>query len=249
MELGLAGRVALVTGGTGGIGSVIVRTLAAEGAHVAIGYHRAHQDAQRLADETGGMAVHHDLRDPASSREAGAAVVARWGSLDALVACAWMSPGWSAPDRPAESVPVEEWQGQLRGSAEGTAYTVQAVLPHMRERGYGRIVLLSSGAARGAPGMEPYGTAKAAIHGLARSLAQNAGPAGVLVNVVMPGLVPTPSRRASIPPPALAAMAAQTPTRRLSTEDDVARLVAFLASPANGNTTGAEIPVTGGSYL
>src|SRR5262249_41623436 len=146
-------------------------------------------------------------------------------------------------------VPVEEWQRQLRGGAEGTAYTVQAVLPHMRERGFGRIVLLSSGAALGAPGMEPYGTAKAAIHGLTRSLAQSAGPAGILVNVVMPGLVPTPSHRASIPAQALTAMAAQVPTRRLSTEDDVARLVVFLASPANGNTTGAEIPVTGGSYL
>jgi 3-oxoacyl-[acyl-carrier protein] reductase len=118
----------------------------------------------------------------------------------------------------------------------------------MRERGFGRIVLLSSGAARGAPGMEPYGTAKAAVHGLARSLAQSAGPAGVIVNVVMPGLVPTPQHRATIPLPALEAIARQTPTRRLSTEDDVARLVAFLASPANGNTTGAEIPVTGGLY-
>jgi 3-oxoacyl-[acyl-carrier protein] reductase len=118
----------------------------------------------------------------------------------------------------------------------------------MRERGFGRIVLLSSGAARGAPGMEPYGSAKAAVHGLARSLAQSAGPAGVLVNVVMPGLVATPRHRETIPPRALAHIASQTPTRRLSTVEDVARLVAFLASPANGNTTGAEIPVSGGLH-
>ena len=253
MDLDLADRVALVTGATGGIGAVVARMLATEGARVAVGYHRAKDQAERLAAElssaTGeAIAVAHDLRDPASLRAAVETVVARWGSLDVLVACAWESAGWSPPDRLAETVPVEEWQAQLRANAEGTAYTVQAVLPHMRERGFGRIVLLSSGAARGAPGMEPYGAAKAAVHGLARSLAQSAGPAGVIVNVVMPGLVPTPHHRATIPAPALEAIARQTPTRRLSTEDDVARLVVFLASPANGNTTGAEIPVTGGLY-
>jgi 3-oxoacyl-[acyl-carrier protein] reductase len=253
MDLGLSGRVALVTGATGGIGAVVARTLAAEGAKVAIGYHAAKDEAARLAaaiEQDGGVAVpvSHDLRDPDSIRAGVEDVVARWGSLDVLVACAWESPAWSPPDRQPETIPVTEWQRQLRANAEGTAYTVQAVLPHMRERGFGRIVLLSSGAARGAPGMEPYGTAKAAVHGLARSIAHSAGPAGVLVNVVMPGLVPTPRHRRTIPAEALARIAGQTPTRRLSTEADVARMVAFLASPANGNTTGAEVPVSGGLH-
>jgi 3-oxoacyl-[acyl-carrier protein] reductase len=253
MDLGLNGRVALVTGATGGIGAVVARTLAAEGAKVAVGYRAAEGEADRLVaaiERDGGSAVpvRHDLRDPESIRAAVEAIVARWGSLDALVACAWESPGWSPPDRPTEVIPVAEWRAQLRTNAEGTAYCVRAVLPYMRERGFGRIVLLSSGAARGAPGMEPYGSAKAAVHGLTRSLSQSAGPAGVLVNVVMPGLVATPKHRETIAPEILAHMASQTPTRRLSTEEDVARLVAFLASPANGNTTGAEVPVAGGLH-
>jgi NAD(P)-dependent dehydrogenase (short-subunit alcohol dehydrogenase family) len=254
VDLGLTGKVALVTGATGGIGQVIARTLAAEGARVAIGYHQTKHEAAQLTmqiDQSGGaaIAVAHDLRDPASIRAGVRAIVSRWGSLDILVASAWQSPGWAPPDRLAETTPVPEWQGQLRTNAEGTAYTVQGVLPHMRQRGFGRIVLLSSGAARGAAGMEPYAAAKAAIHGLARSLAHSAGPAGVIVNVVMPGLVPTPDHRKTIPAEVLTHLAGQTPTRRLSTEADVARLVAFLASPANGNTTGAEIPVTGGLHL
>jgi 3-oxoacyl-[acyl-carrier protein] reductase len=253
MDLGLNGRVAFVTGATGGIGAVVARTLAEEGAKVAVGYHAGKGEADRLVaviEQDGGaaMPVAHDLRDAESIRAGVEAVVARWGSLDALVACAWESPAWAPPDRLAETTPVAEWQAQLRTNAEGTAYTLQAVLPHMRERGFGRIVLLSSGAARGAPGMEPYAAAKAAVHGLNRSLAQSAGPAGVLVNVVMPGLVPTPQHLQAIPAEVLAHIAGQTPTRRLSTEQDVARLVTFLASPANGNTTGAEIPVSGGLH-
>src|SRR5689334_22503676 len=162
MDLGLNGRVALVTGATGGIGAVVARTLAAEGAKVAAGYRAAKNEADALVaaiERDGGSAVPvpHDLRDPESIRTGVDAIVARWGSLDVLVACAWEEAAWSPPDRPTEAIPVGEWQAQLRTNAEGTAYTVQAVLPHMRERGFGRIVLLSSGAARGAPGMEPYG--------------------------------------------------------------------------------------------
>src|SRR5690348_9059381 len=115
MDLGLAGRVALVTGATGGIGAVIARTLAEEGATVAVGYHRAKAEADRLAADIGSeLVVEQDLRDPAGLRAGVATVVAAAGRLDVLVASAWESPGWSPPDRPAEDTPVEEWRAQLR---------------------------------------------------------------------------------------------------------------------------------------
>jgi NAD(P)-dependent dehydrogenase (short-subunit alcohol dehydrogenase family) len=254
MDLGLTGRVALVTGASGGIGAVVAHTLAAEGARVALGYHDAKDTAERVAaairDDGGeAMTVAHDLGDPASSRAVVDAVVAAWGRVDVLVASAWAAPGWASPDRQPESVPVEEWRQQLRVNVEGTAFTVQAVLAPMRAAGFGRIVLLSSGAANGASGMETYAAAKAALRGLCRSLATGVAPTGILVNVVMPGLVPTPRHRETIPAAVLESMAAQTPTRRLASEDDVARVVAFLASAANASVTGADIHVSGGMHM
>lgn len=251
VDLELAGRVALVTGASGGIGAAIARAFAREGANVALGYHTAKDQAQHLADQIdkdGGhpLVVHHDLTDPHSIQAAVELVVGTWGRLDALVASAWAAPGWLPPDTPAEAVPAHAWQEQLRINVEGTAATIQAVLPQMRTQHWGRIVLLSSGAADGAPGLEHYAAAKAALRGISRSLAVSAGPAGILTNVVMPGLIPTEKHRRTIPAQALEQWAAQTPTRRLATEDDVARVAVFFASAANTSTTGTEIRVDGG---
>jgi len=251
MDLGLEGRVALVTGASGGIGAAVARAFVREGANVALGYHTARQRAQHLADEIdpGGehtRVVEHDLADPRTIHTAVEVTVDAWGRLDAMVAAAWAAPGWLPPDTPAESVPAQAWQEQLRINVEGTAATIQAVLPPMRTQQWGRIVLLSSGAADGAPGLEHYAAAKAALRGISRSLSASAGPAGILTNVVMPGLVATEKHRRTIPAQALEQWAAQTPTRRLATEDDVAALAVFLASPANASTTGTEIRVDGG---
>jgi 3-oxoacyl-[acyl-carrier protein] reductase len=251
IDIGLTGRVALITGASGGIGAAIARVFAAEGARVALGYHSAKDRAQHLADQitqAGGHALplFFDLADPHSARAAADLVVQTWGRLDVLASSAWVAPGWLAPDTAPESVPGQLWQDQLRLNVEGTASMIRAVLPQMRTRQWGRIVLLSSGAADGAPGMEHYAAAKAALRGISRSLAASTGPAGILTNVVMPGLVATERHRAAIPAEALQRWAAQTPTRRLATEDDVARVVTFLASAANTSITGTEIRVDGG---
>ncbi len=244
MDLGLKGRAALVTGATGGIGTAIARALAAEGASVAVGYHTARDHAERLADALGpAIAVRYDLTDTATIRAAAGATASTWGRLDILVTSAWVTAGWAQPDHPAEATPAQAWQDQMRANVEGTASTVQAALPHMRAAGWGRIVLLSSGAADGAPGLEQYAAAKAALHGLARSLARSAGKAGILTNIVMPGLIATPQHRQTIPRHVLDEIAARNPTGHLATERDVAAVVTFLASAANNSVTGAEIHV------
>lgn len=252
MDLGLNGKVAFVTGASGGIGQVIARHLAAEGCRVALGCNSHKEMADQVAAEIqqhGGSAlvVRHQLDDPASAVEAVATVARTWGSLQVLVTSAWLSPGWMPPDTPAEDAPLQTWQDQLRTNVEGTAFTVRAALPYLRSAGWGRIVFISSGAAEdGSPGLEAYGTAKAALYGLARSLARSTGPAGIIANLVLPGLIPTPLHRQTIPSSVLEEIAASTPTRQLATEDDVARVVAFLASAANRSVTGAAIRVSGG---
>jgi len=117
----------------------------------------------------------------------------------------------------------------------------------MKGQGWGRIVFISSGAAEeGQPGLEAYAAAKAALHGFARSLARGLGRDGILANVVMPGLVATERNRREVPASVLEQWASMTPTGRLATEDDVARVVAFLASDANRSATGCALRVSGG---
>jgi 3-oxoacyl-[acyl-carrier protein] reductase len=253
MDLGLKERVALVTGASGGIGGAIARTLACEGARVAIGYHSSQDAADRLAEEigkTGGeaMTVKHDLTDPATIAAGVEAVVARWGKLDVLVTSAWVHPDWPNQQGPViDPAPIEMWQQQLRANIEGTVATVNAAVPHLKANGWGRIVLISSGAAEdGSPGREAYAGAKAALHGLSRSLSRGIAGAGILSNVVMPGFIPTARNLRMVPPPVLERFASMTPTGRLATEDEVARVVAFLASEANGSVNGVAVRVSGG---
>ena len=255
MDLGVTNRVALVTGGSSGIGGAICHALAAEGVRVGVGYRTNRAAADRVVagiEASGGVAraVEHRLEDPGSAREAVAGLVESWGGLDILVCAAWATPGWAPPDALAEATSPEQWAEQLHTNVEGTVRVVQAALPPMRAQGWGRVVLVSSGAADdGSPGLEQYAAAKAALHGLGRSRARGAGPAGILINVVLPGLIATERHRMTIPAPVLEGVATQTPIRRLATEEDVARVVAFLASAANGAVTGGEVRVSGGMRM
>jgi NAD(P)-dependent dehydrogenase (short-subunit alcohol dehydrogenase family) len=252
MDLGLTDKVAFVTGGSSGVGTAVARSLATEGARVAVGFHTGRAEVERLVAElraagAPAMAVPHDLADPASSQAAVDAIVEAWGRLDVLVSCAWTPAGWPSPDRlDTELSPAAAWREQL-GCAEGTAQAAQAAIVAMKAGGWGRIVLISSGAAEeGVPGLEAYAAAKASLHALNRSLARGLGRAGILSNVVMPGFVMTERNRQFVPPAAFEQWAGMTPTGRLATVDEVAAIVTFLASAANGSVTGAAVRVSGG---
>ncbi|MFE2561455.1 SDR family NAD(P)-dependent oxidoreductase [Streptomyces sp. NPDC059352] len=245
MDTALKGRVVLVTGASTGIGAATARAYGQEGARVAITYRNNPAKAGRVVSEieaAGGraLAVRLDLEELSTVEEAVDTVVEKWGGVDVLVANAvrWGGDGPPDPGVRFEDVPLDEWQAMISANLIGAAAQVRAVLPGMRSRGWGRIVLISSSVAEeGLPGPGPYGTAKSGLYGLARSLAWEAGRDGILVNVVAPGFTLTDSRP-PIPTFVTDKLAAGTPTRRLSDQDDVAKLVLFLGSGANGNLTG-----------
>ncbi|MFI6799405.1 SDR family NAD(P)-dependent oxidoreductase [Streptosporangium canum] len=249
MDLGLEDKRVLITGATRGIGLATARVFAEERARVAITYHTSDAAAKRVVEELGGderaCALRCDLADPASIREAVGAVENRWGGVDVVVANAqtwvWVNP----EDMPAyQDFPMDYWLARFRENVEGHMWTVRQALGGMRERGWGRIVLLSSvTATHGNPGSELYSAAKASLHGFARALMWTRD--GVLANVVAPGGTLTESLEA-VAPELLEQAARETPSGRLSTAEEVARVIVFLCSEANGNINGEVVHTAGG---
>lgn len=255
MDLELTNKVALVTGGSRGIGRATALAFAREGAHVAITYasdaERAEQVVKDLMTAGAAQAAAFSMRlaEPASIRAAVEGCVERFGGVDVLVnnAVFWGDVGpWEAPLFEARS--PASWRPVLEANVGGHYLAIQHALRSMRARSWGRIVNVSSTvAADGLPGSGPYAAAKAALHGLTRTLASELGPSGILVNVVMPGLTLTESNIERFPPATLEPIAAATPLRRLLRAEEVATTIVFLGSPANTALTGEIVRASGGA--
>ncbi len=236
MDYGIKGRVALVTGASGAIGGAVARALTAEGALVAAGWH----EREPAAD---GLTVRIDQRDPQSITEAVEQVEQSYGPIEILVANAVVWPEW-APDT---------WESMVAGltaNTVGPLALVETVLPALRPRGWGRIVLISSDVVgQPVPASPIYPAAKSALEAAARVLALRESEHGILTNVVRPGFTLTKRAVAMFGQAAVDAEAAKTPTRRLCTPDDVAATVAYLCSAANASVNGEVLAVTGGRHL
>ena len=243
MELGLTERVVVVTGGSSGIGAALATAYGGEGARVAITYRANRDGALRTAaavEQAGGqaMVVPFDLAAPDSARSMVDAVVDQWRRLDVLVANAVAWPQRSSSGR-FEDLPRSSWQGGLRTNVEGTFALVQAAVLHMRAARWGRILFISTGLAEeGMPGGESYTAGKAALHGLARSLAWDLGPDGILVNVLAAGLTLTERNLANLPPELRQGVAARVPLGRLSQPEELTAPALFLTAEANRSITG-----------
>jgi NAD(P)-dependent dehydrogenase (short-subunit alcohol dehydrogenase family) len=263
MDLGLMSKVALVTGSSSGIGRATALLLGAEGVRVAVTYHTRRDAAERVVAEvtaSGGeaLAVHYDMDDEQSIRTAVSTVCDRWGAVDILVNNAFPRPSYWPRNGESrfEELPPELWRTLIRCTIEGVFHTIQQVLPSMRTRGWGRIVTVSSILAEAklgrivldtgtVIGFVPYAAAKAALHGMTRALAWELGPVGILANVVVPGFTTTERMTAVMPDEVRNLMAQHAASGRLSTVDDVAVTIGFLASAANGNITGEIVTVDG----
>ena len=253
----LTGRVALVTGGTRGIGAAICHALAADGAAVAAGYSSNHGRADELRQaveaEGGTLSLHQgNIGDAEDCQRVVDEVIKEHGQLDILVNNAGITV-----DKPAWKLSPTDWDKVIRVDLSGAFYMSKPAVEHMIARGSGRIINMSSvGGERGNVGQVNYTAAKAGLFGLTKTLAREAALAlrvagtlekgiGVTVNCVTPGLTDT-DMVVTIPPFVLADIVEQIPVHRMALPEEIARVVCFLAQDASGYITGQIWDVDGG---
>ena len=240
------GRVALVTGGTRGIGAAITESLAASGASVAAGYNRGKESAEKFAhqmEEKGAKVSVHTGRvdDVDDCNRVVKEVMDRFGRIDFLVNNAGITL-----DKTVRKMTNDDWHQVLDVNLSGAFHMTKAVLEHMIERGSGRIVNISSVIGQmGNVGQANYAASKAGLFGFTKSLALEMAQRGITVNCVAPGFIAT-EMVSAIPEAALAKVVERIPQRRLGRPDEVARVVRFLLEDDSSYITGAVFDVNGG---
>jgi acetoacetyl-CoA reductase/3-oxoacyl-[acyl-carrier protein] reductase len=257
----MQGKVVFVTGGVRGIGAAISRSFAAAGAVVAAGYSRdsehAHELLEQLHDHGVDASLHQgNIGDPDDCRRTVAEVIDSHGRLDILVNNAGITS-----DKTVLKMTDEDWLKVISVNLNGTFFMSQAALPHMIERGTGRIIIVSSMIGEtGAIGQANYAASKSGLFGLTKTLAREACFAlarsekltedtpGVTVNTVSPGYTMT-EMLGTVPEKLIDRIKSQIPVGRLGRPDEIARVVHFLASDYSSFITGQVWDVNGGQEM
>ncbi len=244
-------RVALVSGGMGGIGTAICQALADSGKKVVTTYHKSgdHAHAERWQEEQKNAGfdidkIYVDIADPIACQDAISELLQRYVKIDILVNNAGITR-----DKLCHKMAIEDWQQVISVNLNSVFYLTQPVLDSMMQHSYGRIINISSiNAQKGQRGQVNYSAAKAGMHGFTKSLAQEVANKHITVNTISPGYINT-SMVMAVRQDVRENIIAQIPVGRLGEPAEVARVVAFLADDASAFITGSNIPVNGGQYV
>ncbi|ARP51045.1 MULTISPECIES: elongation factor P 5-aminopentanone reductase [Caproicibacterium] len=233
-------ETALVTGGSRGIGAAVCRRLAAEGCRVIVNYHTHKEDAEKLAEEIGGLAVQADVADRAACEN----LFEQAGNVDILVNNAGV-----AQQKLFTDITEEEWNRLFAVDVSGVFHCCQLALPYMIHVKRGSIINISSmwGQTGGSCEVH-YSAAKAAVIGLTKALAKELGPSHIRVNCIAPGVIDT-EMNAMHGPQVLQELAEDTPLERLGAPEDIAAAAAFLAGKDASFITGQVLSVNGGFVI
>ncbi len=244
----LSGKVALVTGGTRGIGRGIVEALAAQGAQVAFCSENADDVTKAQAELGAGvLGVHCDVGDDAGLEALVDQTVTRFGGLDILVCNA----GITGKTRTFAALDMDDYDHVMRINLRHMVMLSKLAQPHLQARSGGSIILMASiSAVRGNGQISSYALAKAGVTQLARNLAVEWGPQNIRTNAIAPGLIRTELSAAMESNPAfMKARMQMTPLRRMGTVEEIAGTTIWLASPAGAFVNGQTIVVDGGSVI
>lgn len=246
MQTSLSGKVAIVTGGTGAIGSAICRQLADSGARVATNYRSDDKLRQWKAETPGYDFFAHkcDVTDFNACRDFVGIVEKELGPVDILVNNAGITM-----DTTLRKMTWEQWNTVLKTNLDSVFNMSRQVVQGMTDRGFGRIINISSiNGQKGQIGQCNYSAAKAGMHGFTMALAQEVARKGVTVNTLSPGYIATEMVLA-VPDEIRKQIVAQIPVGRLGTVEEVAYAVDFLCAPQAGFITGADIAANGGQHM
>jgi acetoacetyl-CoA reductase len=238
-------RVALVTGGTRGIGAAISKTLKNAGYSVAANYGGNDEAAQAFKAETGIPVYKFDVSDAAASEAGIKAIASELGPIDVVVNNAGITR-----DGMFHRMTIEQWQAVIRTNLDSMFAVTRPVIDGMRSRGFGRIIIISSiNGQKGQMGQTNYSAAKAGVIGFAKALAQENAAKGITVNVIAPGYIAT-EMVAAVPEEVLKTkILPQIPVGRLGEADEIGRMVLFLAGDDAGFITGSTLTANGGQYM
>ena len=237
-------RVAVVTGGTRGIGQAISLALQTQGFTVVANYAGNIEKAKSFTETTGIPAFRWDVGDHESCFHNCVDIEARYGPIDVVVNNAGITR-----DGVLHKMSFDDWNEVMRINLGGCFNMAKATFPGMRERGWGRIINIGSiNGQAGQYGQVNYAAAKSGIHGFTKALAQEGAKFGVTVNAIAPGYIDT-DMVAAVPAPVLEKIVAKIPVGRLGHADEIARGVAFLASEDAGFITGSTMSINGGQHM
>ena len=237
-------RTALVTGGSRGIGAAISRALKAEGYSVAATYAGNDEAAARFTEESGIKTYKWNVADYEESKAGIARVEAELGPIDIAVANAGITR-----DAPFHKMTPQQWQEVIDTNLTGVFNTIHPVWPGMRERGFGRVVVISSiNGQKGQFGQVNYAATKAGDLGIVRSLAQEGAAKGITANAVCPGYIATEMVMA-VPEKVREAIVSMIPAGRLGQPEEIARCVTFLVSDDAGFINGSTISANGAQFF